>query len=557
MREKSKKLVSMLLVFTMVLCLVACGKDKETTKNPDTEKTTDNPKETQSNEKGEKKVTMAICSPWDTWNPFGSSSAYTDCVSDQIYDRLLVVNLDGTTSPRLAESYEVAEDHKSITFHLNKKAKFSDGEAVTADDVVFSFQLTTNPKFNSLKRDFTKYFEGTNASGSAEEGKKLGIEKIDEYTVKFLFKEAINELPIVTMFNRYFYIVPEHVFSKFSIDELNTSEVWKKNLCGSGPFIYLDDVEGSVLELKANKNYHLGAPDFDRLVIKVVQTSQLLSSLISQDIDLVAGGGVTTFPVTDFKSAKETEGITAESCKTYSYQTMVFNNQSKKMPSAKIRQALDMAINKQSIVDNLLMGEASIMKTGYLDYSPYFAKDLKYPEYNPEKAKQMLEEAGFDFSQTLELIVGASNQTRVQSTVLIQQNLEAIGVKVNITQYDFPTVMKMLKGGDYDLGMIGAAGSVDPSEVGAWLLPDGAVNFPCVNYDTFVNLYSEASKKLTVEEQKAVYAKIQQQMLDLMPVSYLYSENSLIAYNNKKLSNLDVNLFQQMNWCPWTWKVAE
>ena len=77
-----------------------------------------------------------------------------------------------------------------MTIHLNKNAKFSDGEPVTADDVVFSAKLDTNPEFNSVKRDQMKYVRGTNAGGACEDEASFGFEKIDDYTVKLSFKEA-------------------------------------------------------------------------------------------------------------------------------------------------------------------------------------------------------------------------------------------------------------------------------------------------------------------------------------------------------------------------------
>lgn len=505
----------------------------------------------------EKVVTMAMTNTWSTFNPFADNGNYSDVLSDQVFDRFWVVNKDGTVEPRLAKSYEVAEDHTHMIIHLDENAKFHDGEPVTADDVIFTAQLDANPEFNSLKRDQLQYVAGTTIGGVCENPDELGFEKIDDYTVKLTFKEPMNELPILTMTNRYFYILPEHIYSQFTMEELNSNETWANCLIGSGPFKYESSIAGDRVEFVANKDYHKGAPDFDRLVIRVVETSQLLSGLLTGEIDIAAGAGIGNLSLVDWPSAQESENLTTVSTSNFAYQGMVINMTSEKIPNAACRNALNMAINRQNIVDYLLLGEGTVIYAPYCNDHPFVDESLlNLPEYNPEKAKAQLEENGFDFDQTLELIVPTGNEVRIQSTILIQQDLAAIGVKVNITQYDFPTLMTMMKEGQCDLAMCGSAGSIEPSEAVGWLNHEGTTNFPCVPDDRFVSLFNEAKGILDLEEQQAKYAEIWQFILDESPVVYLYSANHLVAYNNR-ISNVDPEKFPQVNWDICSWKVAD
>lgn len=501
----------------------------------------------------DKRLTIAMTNAWATWNPYGSPGNYTDIISDMVYDKLLVNEKDGTTRPRLASSYEVAPDHSSITFHLNPNAKFSDGKPVTADDVVYSFELDTNPKFRSAKKARAKYFAGTDAGGNAIPGEKLGVEKIDDHTVKFTFKKPMNELPVTSMFNRYFFIVPKHIYSQYSIDELNQSETWKKNMIGSGPAIFESAVDGATVEFKPNPNYYLGKPDFDHLTIKVVQGSQLLSGLLAGEVNVAAGAGIGAIPLSDWDAAKNEQKLTTFSGTTPNYQAMIYNTQSERLKDPAVRRAIDTAINRQNIVDNLLKGQGQVIHVPYPDYSPYFAKNLNFPKYDPAKAKAELEKAGFDFNTPLELIVPTGNEIRIQSTVLIQQDLEKVGVKVNITQYDFATLMSKMNKGEFDLGMCGSAGGIDPNESQGWLDNKGATNFPNISDDRYVKLYDKAVSELDPEKQKAAYADIQKYMLEDMPISYLYTQNSLIAYD-KSWTGLDTDAFSQVNWMVWEWK---
>ncbi|MCI8465392.1 MAG: peptide ABC transporter substrate-binding protein [Lachnospiraceae bacterium] len=571
MRKKTRFLAAALAA-AMVFSMAACGggDDSKGTQAP----ASDN-KETQAatqggssdNDKsdantpsggGNKTVTIAMTSPWASWNPYVDSGNYSDIIADQLYERLWVANKDGTVEPRLAESYEVAEDHTHMIVHLDKNAKFHDGEPVTADDVIFSVQLDANPEFNSVKRDQLQYVAGTTTGGLAENGvENVGFEKIDDYTVKITFKEAMNELPILTMMNRYVYIVPEHIYSKYSIAELNESETWKNNMVGCGPFKFDTAIDGDRVELVRYEDYHLGTPDIERLIIRVVEPSQFLSGLMTGEIDMIAGAGIGSLSLADWPTAQAEESLETVSTTNFAYQTMIINMTSEKIPNAKCRNAINMAINRQSIVDNLLLGEGTVLYAPFSDDHPFVdTSKLTMPEYNPEAAKKQLEENGFDFSQTLELIVPTGNEVRIQSTVLIQQDLEAIGVKTNITQYDFPTLMDMMKKGQYDLGMCGSAGAIEPTEASGWINNEGTTNFPCVQDDTFISLYNKAKYILDLDEQKEAYVEVWQKLLDESPICYLYSSNHLLAYN-KRLSNLDPNKFPQVNWATWEWKVAD
>ena len=316
-------------------------------------------------------------------------------------------------------------------------------------------------------------------------------------------------------------------------------------------------IDGERVEMVKNEDYFLGAPDIDRLVLRVVEGSQLLSGLLSGEVDVIAGAGVASLPLSDWPAAQEDENLDTASISNFAYQSMIINTTSDKIPNAECRNALNMAINRQAIVDNLLEGEGTVLYAPFSNEHPFVDESkLKLPTYDPEKAKVQLEENGFDFNQTLELIVPTGNEVRIQSTVLIQQDLEAIGVKTNITQYDFPTLMQMMRDGDYDLGMCGSAGGIDPTEPLGWLNNEGTTNFPCIQYTDYVDLFTATNSILDMTEKEEAYVSVWQYVLDDSAVCYLYSSNALVA-NNKRVVGVDYDTAMQLNWCAWKWTVSE
>lgn len=504
-----------------------------------------------------KNVTIGIVSAWGSLDPYANAGNYSDIIADQIFDRLWTVKTDGTVKPRLAKSYEVAKDHSEMIVHLDPRAKFTDGKPVTADDVVFSAALNTDPAFRSAKRNDFRYVAGTTAGGVAEDASKLGVEKIDEHTVRIRFKEPMDELAILCNLNRYLYIVPKHIFGDKSAEELNKNETWRANLIGSGPFKYKDAIDGERVEFVRNDDYFLGKADIEKLTVRVVPGSQLLSGLKAGEIDITAGSSIGNLPIADWKDAESDESIATVSEPEYGYQAMIFNLQSPKLSNKYIRQGLSAAIDRKAIVENLLENEAQVLYVPFSGRHPFVdeAGFENAPIYDPVRAKELLDKGGFDYSETLDLIVPTGNETRMQSTVLIQQDLEAIGVHSKITQYDFSTLMEKMRNGDFDLGMCGSAGGVDPSVAVSWLNSASPNNFSNASDARFSDAFALAGKEVDRAKKKAAYTAVWNLILDEAPIAYLYSGNSLIAYNKTRLSQIAPSYFGQVNWDVVSWKV--
>ena len=500
---------------------------------------------------GEKVITMTQTGDWDTFMPMNTTNAGADNVIELMFDRLMVINTDGTFGPRLAESWETNEAQDKITYHLNENAKWQDGEPVTAEDVVYSAQVASSSEFNYLRRIRMQYFAGTDETGCETGTDSIEVKALDDHTVEFTLKTPMDPSIIYALVNRDFFIMPKHLLGDISDTDLVNDAFWQKPV-GSGPCIFDSMESGVSIEFKANKDYYLGAPDFDRLVFKKVQSSNLLSGLMSGDIDVLSGN--SQIPLADWEAAKNTQGIVTKSVPTFAYQYMAMNT-SRDYLTEDVRHAISLAINRQVIVDQLLQGEARIAIGPLAEDHPYFDEKLLPIEYDPEKAKSMLEAAGWDSNRELQVLVSTGNEVREKSAILIQQDLQKIGIKTKIQTLDFPTLLTNARNGDYDLCFIGSAGSVDPSESVPNVTAGYMNNFAQLSDPTLGQIGESGAKEITFEARKKIYDQYQEELFKQMPMAFLYHTNDLFAYNEKLENVREGAIDYNVNKNVWEWKV--
>lgn len=500
---------------------------------------------------GEKVITMAQTGDWDTFMPMNTTNAGADNVIELMFDHLMVINTDGTFGPRLADSWETNEAQDKITYHLNENAKWQDGEPVTAEDVVYSAQVASSSEYNYLRRIRMKYFAGTDETGCETSTDSIEVAALDDHTVEFTLKDPMDPAIIYALVNRDFFIMPKHLLDSISDADLVNDAFWQKPI-GSGPCIFDSMESGVSIEFKANKDYYLGAPDFDRLVFKKVQSSNLLSGLMSGDIDVLSAN--SQIPLADWETAKNTKGIVTKSVPTFAYQYMAMNT-ARDYLTEDVRHAISLAINRQVIVDQLLQGEARIAIGPLAEDHPYFDEKLLPIEYDPEKAKSMLEAAGWDSNRELQVLVSTGNEVREKSAILIQQDLQKIGIKTKIQTLDFPTLLTNARNGDYDLCFIGSAGSVDPSESVPNVTAGYMNNFAQLSDPTLGQIGESGAKEITFEARKKIYDQYQEELFKQMPMAFLYHTNDLFAYNEKLENVREGAIDYNINKNVWEWKV--
>ena len=547
-KRRFAKAASLLLAAAVTMGLTACGGQStttETTAAPASGETT----ETEASASGEKVITAAISTAWDTMMPLNTTSNYTRMICDQIYDRLTQSKADGSIEGRLAESWTVNEDSSAVTFKLHENAVWSDGEPVTADDVVFSYQMYSDPQVEAKSRYHLQYIAGVDDSGAELSEDSIEVTADDTYTVTFNLKTSMYADTFLQDIDTV-YIIPKHIFEGKTAEEINAPTLWA-NPVGSGPFIYDSEINGERMEFVKNPNYYLGAPKIDRLILRVTDSASMLAGLINGDLDMIGYGSIL---IDDWELANQQENLVTESIPTTSYTTMIFNT-AKPYMTQEVRQALSMAINRDVLIQAILQGEGEAVVTPISSVSPYYNENIEV-WYDPDKAKSMLEEAGFPFDQTLVFYISSGSSATERTAALIAQDLQKIGVKVRIEQVDFATLMNNMLDGQHDLGLIGSGGTLDPSESREMIYPGSSVNFCQLTDTELSDIIDEGNSKLTFEERKPYFDEYQEMIVERSPMAYLYTKNTLTAYNQRVtgLNNAD---FNALNWSSWEWDIQE
>lgn len=536
---KMKRLAALMLACTVFL--TACGSSGSS----DTSKESTGSETTTETTSGEKVITAAVDTAWDTMMPLNTTSNYTRFFMDQIYDRLTQSNADGSIEGRLAESWTVNEASDEVTFKLYENSVWSDGEPVTAADVVFSYQMYSDPNVDAKSRYHLQYIAGVDESGAELSEDSIEVTANGDYEVTFKLKSPMFVDTFLQDIDTV-YIIPKHIFEGKTAAEINSPDLWA-NPVGSGPFIYQSEINGERMEFVKNENYHLGTPNADRLILVVRDAASMLAGLMNGEIDMIGYGSILT---DDWETAKAQENLVTESVETTSYSTLIFNTQ-KEYLTQEVRQALSMAINRQTLVDGLLMGEGTPIITPISPISPYYNEEVEV-WYDPEKAKSMLEEANFPFDQTLQFYISSGNSITERCAALIVQDLANVGVKVEIIQVDFATLMSKMLEGEHDMGIIGSGGTMDPSESREMIFPGSSCNFCQLTDTELTDLIDAGTAELTFETRKPYFDEYQEKVVERSAMAYLYTKNILTAYSNK-ISGVTVDNFNSLNWSSWEW----
>ncbi|MDF2658540.1 MAG: oligopeptide-binding protein AppA, partial [Paenibacillus sp.] len=213
----------------------------------------------------------------------------------------------------------------------------------------------------------------------------------------------------------------------------------------------------------------------------------------------------------------------------------------KTIPDVKVRQAIAYATNRQLIVDNLMKGDAEIFDSVYPSLSAYQNKSLKPTPFDPEKAKALLKEAGWDANKELDFVVPAGNLIREQSAQIIAENLKAVGIKTKISKYDFATVSQKSLKHEFDLLLTGMYMNIDPDS-SAYYHSKGNSNSPAYSNPEVDQLLEKGKSEADEKVRKQIYDQVQVIVQKDMPLLTLYYNPTLIAVN-KRVTKGEPRLF--------------
>ncbi len=492
----------------------------------------------------EKVIRVGLWSSPGNMSAINADSSYGYFIVTFVYDTLAEMRPDFSFKGKLADSWTVSEDGKTFTFNLIPDARWHDGEELTAEDVMFSIKTVATPGVETNRGSSIRAIQGLDSNGKLAEGQENieGVEVLGPHKIAVTTKTALDPARFLEQFATNLYIIPKHLLEGVAPEELSRSEVLLNPTVGSGPFKFVKYETDQYIELEKNEDYYGEKAKVDKIFIRIVDATSIAAQLIKGEIDVSAGPGIGEIPLQDWKLVEEADNLKTVTEPALGYQFMPINNEQPYFQDVRVRRALLKGINRNLIVDQLYQGEARIAVGPFSPVTPYHDDDLEPVEYDPEGARELLEEAGWDFSRTVTLLVPTGNKQRELTGNIIQANLQEIGLDVEIQQQDFPSVLSAVFSNEYDLTLLGWTDTFDPDHVSSTFKTGGQYNLTNYSNEEMDKLIEEAGSARDPEDRKELYDELQALMQKEVPAVLLYYPNMLAAVN-KRLENADPSIF--------------
>lgn len=370
-------------------------------------------------EEGKTDLVIAVDADVDTLHPSDYSTTVEHDILSQIYDPLMYMNPDGThdPEPRIAESYEVSEDGLDYTFHLREDVTFHDGTPLTSADVKFSLELYMESEY-----------QGSQVTGLAS------VDTPDDYTVICHLESAYSPFMLG--------VCQVNIASKAYYE--SSQDDFVNNPVGSGPYKYVGRNNGSNVTLEAYEDYYRGAASIKNVTFDVIPDQS--TTAIALQTGEVNFATIESASIAQLQ-ANDTISIAEVATSGFTYVSM--NTEKEPFNNVLVRQAINYAINRENIVAVCYDGEAEVNSNiCSKDRFGYSEDQLQY-SYDPDKAAELLAEAGIETPYDLGELLVAEKYSNI-ATVL-QSDLAAVGLNVTIGVKEFNSYIGELTSGNYDI----------------------------------------------------------------------------------------------------------
>ncbi|WP_088350924.1 ABC transporter substrate-binding protein [Bacillus cereus] len=500
-------------------------------------------------------LVVGISKPGGVFLPYFQQNGWDGNVTSVIFASLVSTDKQGKPIPELAEKWDVSSDQLTYTFHLRKDLKFSDGSPLTADDVAFTLTLLHDKAYEG-EVDISQY--AVKGGKEYKEGKATsieGIQVIDPQTIK-ITTEKVNSQAI--------FVLGGTVLSKayYGKDyKQNTSLDYLKDLYGkplaAGPYKFEKYIPGQEVRFVANENYYAGKPKIQNFIYKITSGDTKLQLFQTGEVDHTGLG--TGDEVLEQAKALEFANIQIETAPSFSY--IYMNNNKPYLKDKKVRQALIYGLDRKKYVDTALKGYGTVANVPIHPTSwAYTEEGVNKYEYDKEKAKKLLDEAGWKVGsdgirekdgQKLKLSYFGPSSAK-DSDLLIpiaKENYKEIGVEFNPEFMDFNTMLSKVNKGDYDLASVSTPITSDPSETAGEYL--STANETSLGYKNAKvdELIQKGIETVDIEKRKPIYKELYKELSDDPPVILLNYRRTITGYNGnikgidpEKYNSISANL---------------
>ena len=460
----------------------------------------------------------------------GESSASQ--IASNIFNSLLKYDKNLELTGELAQSWDISPDQKTIIFHLKPHLKWSDGEPLTSEDVLFTWQLVTD--------------ENTRTPYGADYKLVKKAEAPDAQTFRVTYAQPYA--PALDSWSGL-HILPKHLLKG---QDINNTPFSRKPI--GSHYYQLDQwKKGESISLKRNPNATQGQANIAHLISRIIpdRAAQFLE-LMADNIDSMSLNAIQyarIFPARPDLNQK----IARYKELGNSYTYLGFNLKRQPFNDVRVRQAINYAIDKQEIIDGVLLGLGEPVASPYKPGTRWSNPNLKPYPYSTQKALALLKEAGFEDhdhdgildrdGQPLSFeILTNQNKEREMSAVLIQRRLKEIGIDVKIRVVEWATfISRFIKTGDFNVVLLGWGLGLEPDQFNIWHSSQqapGQFNFIGYHNAKVDHLLEAGRLELNPDKRMKIYHQFAEILYEDSPIVYLYAGYGLPAIN-KRVRGID------------------
>ena len=450
----------------------------------------------------------------------------SSAIAGNIFNSLLKYDENLDYAPDLAESWEISNNQKTITFQLKKNLQWADGKPLTSADILFTWRLITNP--NTRTPYSSDYQLVKNASTP------------DPLTFKVTYESSYA--PALDTWTSL-HILPKHILK----DEDINNTFFSQRPTGSNYYKLDEWISGQQVTLKANDKSIMGAPSISKLISRIIpDTSSQFLELTADNIDVMNINPIQyqrVFPAR--KDLQQKIALYKELGNGYTY--LGFNLKKAPFNDIRVRQALNYAIDKDEVIKGVLLGLGEAISSPYKPGTRWNNPNLSPYPYDPTKALNLLKDAGYVKDKNGSLvkngtplkfeIITNQNKQREMTAVLIQRRLQEIGVEVSIRVIEWASfVNRFIKTGEFDVVVLGWSLSLDPDQYNIWHSSQqgpGQFNFLGYSNNRVDELLELGRKELNPLKREKIYHEFSKYLLEDSPIVYLYAGYGLSAVHKR------------------------
>ncbi|MDR2884093.1 MAG: peptide-binding protein [Deferribacteraceae bacterium] len=511
-----------LLICLSLFTLVGCKKDTPQEVTP--VEIAPEPTAVVAEPYGDMLVQAAIGEPLNLIPAIAHDSASHD-VASLVYNGLVTADKDLNLKGDLAESWQVSDDGLTIVFNLRKDVKWHDGTPFTARDVLFTYKFMID--------------EDTPTSYAGDFLAVSSVVALDEYTVEVKYPRP--HAPSLVSWSMW--IMPAHLLEGVS----PTKSSLQRNPIGTGPYIFESWEPNQRLTLKANPDYYEGRPHTERIVFRFLQDQS------AAFLELLKGG-VDLMDLTPAQYAKQTDTDRFKSqYNTYNYLSSTYayigyNLTRKPFDDVRVRKALSYATPRQQIIDSVLYGMGTPATGPYKPGTAWHNPNVATYNYDIEKAKALLAEAGWALNDKgvltkdkkpfkIELLTNQST-TRVQIAEIVQASWKELGIEVTIRVTEWGAFIKEhVEKRNFDATILAWNIVLDPDPIDVWhsksCTDKNVLNFICYRNAEADKLMEDALLSFDPAVRKAYYDRFQEILAEEQPYTFLYVPQELVAISSR------------------------